>query len=160
MALKVWHEILENADVTTGKRIFQPVNFNKNVMLRYARTWVVGYNNPTFTNLYLECYSYDQTNQVPVKLLHTSTNTQAKATIATENNFYKEIWFKFNYAPFVDTDYYCFILRATGYSYSASAYIGWAKAFPDPVYKTGLDWNRLAAATTNPFDIYFIGSEI
>lgn len=157
MAWQVWGETLYTADLASGINIFQPVIPNSNIILKAIRCWFIGYNNPAYTDLYMTIYSNNTGS--PKTLLHTSTNRLAKATIASENNWIKEVYFEFDNVNLRSADTYHFVPRATAYTGTDNSHIAWRKGWPDPVYRTnvGADFEDLIS---NPYCLYLIGAEI
>lgn len=157
--LKTWCEVLENSDVTTGKRVFQKVKFENNSVLYACRVNLIGLNNPTFTDLSLEIYSIDGLNN-PVKLLHTSTNVITKAQMMTSGTGIYDIPFFFANPVFKGGDYYAFVLRASDYTFLDTSYLGWRKDFPDPVYKTNNPHATIFDVGLVSYSIQFVGSKL
>lgn len=156
-AWRVWGNPYSTSEAT-NTIIFQPVVFNDDYILRASRTWIVVYNDPTFTSLNMKIYSNSSAN-APKKLLATSTNVQLKADIHTEDNAIKEIWFEFDYFPVQANETYNFVLNASGYTGSDTSHLAWMKGFPDPILTVpgGLSYTSKSKA---PFQLYFIGSEL
>lgn len=153
---KVYADTVSTADAV-GTTMSQKVDFNKNIILRACRIWIICYGNPNFTSLTMKIYSNDGGS--PKKLLHTSTNSPTKAEVITLDNGVKEIYFNFNYPVFDADDSYHFVLQAAGYTYSDASHFSWKKAWPDPVYTT--NWTPTSInLLTAPRAIYFIGSEL
>ena len=129
---------------------------NTNTILKGMRTWVIFVNDPTLIDLSMNIYT-DEAGEKG-KLLTSSTNSLTKAQMITDTNGVKEIYFNFDDFP-MDADIeYQFGLTGTGPSFTASSYIAWMVAYPDPVYRTGLTVN-FHLITTAPFVMYFIGAE-
>lgn len=157
MGWRVFGEPFATADLASGLRVFQPVIFNKNIVLKACRAWFIVYNNPTFTDLSMAIYS--NSAGAPKKLLHTSTNAITKATMCTLTNGVKEVYFEFNYPVFNSTDTYHFVPRATGYTGSDSSHLAWRAGFPDPVYRTNVD-SSYTKLGVSPYCLYFIGDDL
>lgn len=142
---------------TTKAQKFKP---NDDMLLLAVRTWVIVYNNPTYTSLNMKIYSNNAGS--PGTLLHTSDNVQLKADVCTLANGVKEIYFAFNApqgVPLQASDYYHIVINGSGYTGSDSAHLAWMKAFPDPVYQTGISvtFENLAVS---PYAMYFIGARL
>lgn len=159
MAWRVWGERLETADLDgTNKRVFQPFIPNKDMILIGVRAWVIVYNNPTFTDLFMKIYS-DNANS-PGELVATSTNLITKAEMITLANGVKEIPFLFDEFNMRATDRYHFILGAHGYTANwDTAGLAWRKGWPDPVYTTNIVTD-FTSVGESPYTLYAIGSEI
>jgi hypothetical protein len=153
---RVWGDPYTTAEMSNSSR-HQKVEFDDNYILKAVRTWVIIYNNPTFTSLNMKVYSDNA--GVPGKLLHTSTNNLLKSEIHTLDNGVKEIYFDFNEIPVRSGDIYHFVINASGYTGSETSHIAWMKAFPDPVYATGLTVS-FSNLLYLPYQLYFIGSEL
>ena len=112
--------------------VFQPLKFNKNVVLRAIRTRIVVVDNPTFTDLNMKIYS--DRGGSPQTLLATSTNVITKAALHTLDNGVKETFFRFGDPAFeADTQYHV-VINGTGYAPTATAMLGWQKDFPEQIY--------------------------
>lgn len=156
MSYRVWGDAYSTAEITNGTKT-QQAKMNKNVILRYVRTWIVCYNDPTFTSLTMNIYASNGGTQG--KLLHTSTNSLTKSEIITLSNGVKDIYFEFDDIVLNGSTQYFFALRGTGAAFSDTSFIAWKKAFPEPVYPTG--WTpSMTTINSNPFDITFIGADL
>ena len=145
-----------NTDGELGEKT-QKVTFNKNVIIRYIRIWIVVYDDPPFTSLNMKIYSDD--NGSKGVLLHTSTNALTKANVVTLDNGVKEIYFTFNDIQLDGLNPYHFALDGSSSGFSASSHIAWKQSWPDPFYRTGLSLT-FEELSTSPYDIYFIGAEL
>jgi len=135
----------------------QPVIFNDNTILRYARTWVIVYNNPTFTDLKLKIFSYNESG-TKGKELYVSSTTWTKVLITSENNAVREIFFQFDDIPLNGDNTYYFAVGGSSAAFTSSAHMAWKKGWPDPVYTTGVS-TTYPSAGSNPYDIYYIGAK-
>lgn len=145
-----------NSDSEMGDKT-QRVIFNKNIILRYVRCWVVFYNNPGVTSLNMKIYS--DNGGAKGALLHTSTNSLTKAQMITLANGIKEIYFSFPDIQLDGVNTYHFALDGTVSGLSASSTVAWKHTFPDPYYRTGLALT-LEELQVSPYDLYFIGAEL
>ena len=155
MTWTVWGDKFETGELS-NTNMYCKIKFNQNLVLKGVRTWIILYNNPTFTDLNLKLYSNEDNK--PKSLLYTSTNVQKKEDIITEHNGAKEIYFDFNDVPLNGNDTYHFVMNGTGYVYSNDSHLAWMKAFPDPVYAAGYTptfENMLNA----PYQLYVIGGK-
>lgn len=134
----------------------QKIRFNKNLILRGVRPQLIFYNNPVFTDIRFRLYS-DRAG-VPGKLLHTSA-VKTKAEILTLANGVKEPYFEFALPTFKSTDWFHLVPIATGYTGTASSHIAWRKAWPDPIYRTGLT-TTFTSWPTDPYMLHIIGAEL
>lgn len=157
MAWTVWGDSLMTTDLDGTNLKAQKVRFNSNVILRAIRCWFIHYNDPVYTSISFRIYS--DNNGVPGKLLHTSTNSITKAQYITLANGVKEAYWEFNLPTFRGTDWYHFVPIAVGYTGTASSHLAWKKAYPDPVYRTGLTIDY-TSQNEMPYDIYFIGDDL
>jgi hypothetical protein len=159
MGWKVWADDWASGELSNTDR-FQTVRVNSNdVILRYVRTWVVIINDPVFTDLHMLLYSNEVVSgdNTPKKLIARSlTPDLTKSNIHTLDHGVKEIWFKFDEIPLQKDTWYNFVINGTGYVPTASSYLCWMKAFPDPVYSTNLTLSleRLPYA---PYQLYIGG---
>jgi len=113
----------------TDTTVKQSMTFDTAVILKAVRIWLIFYNDPTFTSLNMKIYSES------LALLHTSTNSQVKADLLTDDYGVKETYFEFaNVNLAKDTPYY-FVLNASGYTgASESTHIAWRNTYPDQYY--------------------------
>lgn len=160
MGWAVYGDNFETADLT-GTSKFQSVTFGQDIILRAIRTWIIVYNNPSFTYLNMKIYSNDASSgsNTPKKLLATSTNTQLKADIHTEANAIKEIWFEFDYPVFNGADIFNIVINGVGYTYDVNSHLAWMKGFPNPVYSSGYTPSMLTIPYA-PYEGYFIGAAL
>lgn len=123
----------DGTDLTYSQRF----KVNSNSVVRAIRTWVVLYNNPTFTNMRMRLY--ENRNGVAGKVLATSTNSFVTADLlSTEVHGLKGIYFTFADVPLLGTEWYHAQILLDGYTFSDSSLVGWVKGFPDPEYREGL----------------------
>jgi len=159
MGWKVWAEVWKTGELSNANK-FQSIKFNKNLILRALRTWIVVYNDPIFTNLNAKIYSNEiiNTMNAPKKLLYTSSKSLSKSQIITLENGIKEIYFEFNYVPINGDDTYNIVINGTDYVYGLGSHLGWVKAWPDPIYREGYTptYENLLVA---PYQVYAIGGE-
>ena len=132
------------------------IKFNKNVVLRYARTWIILHDVENFTGLKMRIYS-DKKGEKGA-LLAESENSWSKADLISQAYGVKEIWFKFNYVPFNKDNFYHVALIGTPTNFSTTKHIAWVQAWPDPVYTEGLD-SSFEKISISPYAIYYIGAE-
>lgn len=158
MGWKVWGDPWPTAESMQDASLFQTVQFNADVILRAARTWIIVFGNPAFTSLSMKIYSNDVVDgkNTPRKLLHTSTDVRTKAEIHTQPYAVREIYFNFGDVPIKGSDKYNFVINGVGYAPAGGSHLAWRKAFPDPVYASGY---TPAIETINraPYGVYFIG---
>jgi len=143
----------------TDKSVFQPIKFNKNILLRAIRTWIIVYNDPDFTSLNLKLYSdnTDEGSHEPIKLLATS-ESKTKADIITLENGVREVAFIFDDYPINKDTYYNLVLNGAGYTGSSNECLAWRKGFPDPVYSSGYT-PAIETVNKSPYEVYAIGAE-
>lgn len=129
----------------------------KDSILRAVRTWLVFYNDPTFTNITMKLY-YDGAGSRG-DLLASSTTTWTKAQILTLDNGVNEVYFEFDDRTLDSGNYYHLVLMGTGSSFSESSHIAWRTGYPDPVYKDGISvsFNNLLKF---PYEFSLIGAEV
>jgi hypothetical protein len=149
---------LETSEFTTGKTKSIKMRPNKNVVLKGIKTWLIFYNySAAITDICCKIYS-DQSGSANA-LIASSTNTFTKADIITENNGFKEIYFNFDEVSLHTSTWYHFVLHSTGYTYSTSAHVAWRKAWPDPIYRTGLPLTFESLAES-PYFLIMIGDDL
>lgn len=160
MGWKVWGDPWLTTGAMQDASVFQTVQFNRDTILRAARTWLVVIGDPTFTSLSMKIYSNEVVSSVntPRKLLATSTDVRTKAEVHTLPHGVKEIYFNFDDVPLTGADKYNFVINAVGYVPDVDSYLAWRKAFPDPVY-TGGYTPAIETINRAPYEIYFIGGD-
>lgn len=134
----------------TDASVFQSVKFSENVILKAVMSWMVVFNDPTFTSLSMKIYSNDEqeASTTPKVLLHTSTNTQMKSSVHTLDHACKELFFEFANINLRRGTWYNFVINAVGYSGASSAsHLAWKNTYPDPIYTTGVDESKPLADT-------------
>lgn len=158
MAWDVWGEELLTADinVTPNLRVFQPVKFNKNIVLRAMRTWFIFYNDPALTNLTMQIYSNN--GGAPGELLVASQTTHTKAELITLANGVKGMHFNFDFISLRGLDTFHFVPKATGYTGNSGSHLAWRKGWPDPVYRTNVD-STLVTLGIDPYMVSFLGAD-
>lgn len=162
MTWRVWGTQLETSDLT-DVNIYQTVQFNKNIVLRGIRLWIVNYNDPTYTSLNLKLYS-GTTGSVltstPKNLIATSLNVITKAEVSTLANAHKEIWFEFQDIALNKDSIFHFVLNGAGYTANwPTSGLAFRRSFPDPIYTKNVtsEWTHIARM---PYMFTFIGAEI
>lgn len=111
---------------------------NANKVIRYARTWVVLYNDPGLTNITAKIYHDLSATEAKGDLIASSSTTHTKAEITTSNNAIRELYFQFADISLEGSNYYHFVLTGTSSGFSASSHIAWKTSYPDPVYEDGV----------------------
>lgn len=148
-------EILLTADAIapTYYQMFTP---EENMVLRAVRSFVIQYNNPTYTDFLLKLYSNNA--GVPRAVIASSTNSWTKAAaFASNNSGVKEFYFDFDDVMLRGGETYHLALQATGYTGSDSSHLAWKHSFPDPAYAQGVD-KSYEGLLTSPYDIVLIGA--
>ena len=131
---------------------------NDNVILKAMRTWLI-FNDYTSNITALTCKIYSDSSSAPGALIATSTNSFSKSEIIATNTGFKEIYFLFNNLSLHSGTFYHFVLNCSGYTYADANHIAWRKAWPDPVYRTGLD-NDYESLGTAPYCLTLIGAPL
>jgi len=158
MGTTVWARDWGSGELSNTTQ-FQPFKMNKNVQLKAIRTQILIYNNPTFTNINCKIYTDDYQNGVhsPGVLLATSTDSRTKADMTSEDYGAIETYFNFDKIALNEATWYNVVINGTGYSPTASSYLAWVKAYPDPVLTT--DYTPLPITIEwAPFEVYPIWS--
>lgn len=156
MAQRVYADPFTTSNYTSHG-IVQPTKFNKNIVLRTVRAWVVIVDDPTFTNIRCKIFSDDNGNKG--SLLETSSNSPTKSEIITLNSGIKEIGFSFNDIVLHGDDTFYFGLGGDGASFTDAKFIAMRRQWPDPYYTTGLDVTFVSQAKS-PFSFYFEGADV
>jgi hypothetical protein len=155
---KVWADSFSTSEITLYQKQ-QTVIFNSNVILRYAKTWVVVSDAPDFTNLKMRIYAVNE-NSERGAILHTSSNTfQLSDILTAEDHGCKELYFEFPDISLSGVQPYYFALGADTASFTDESLLAWKKGFPDPVHAENVTTTFVSAAR-NPYDLYFIGAKL
>jgi hypothetical protein len=143
-----------NADFSNGVKSVR-TKFGTGTILTVVRTWIVLYNNPTFSSLTMKIYS--DKNGSKDKLLYSSTNSFNKADIFTKQNGVAEIYFNFDKIPLDSYNWYHFSLSGTSSDFADDKHLAWKSSYPFPVYTTGI--TGATNLTEYPYLISFVGAE-
>jgi hypothetical protein len=130
MSWRLYAERLETADMVGTPRVYQPVVFSKNMMIKAFRTWIILYNSPVFSGLYLDLYS--NKNSLPERRIHRCDKVWTLSEITTDAYAAKEIYFDFNSPLALRSDEYHLSLYCSGYTGNSSSHIAWVRGTPDP----------------------------
>jgi len=139
----------------TGKTIIQPIDMGRDVIVKAFRTWIIVVGDPTFTEVSMRIYSHNSADGSAGKLLHTSSNTIAKASLLeVENHAVKECYFEFLSGANQDgialrggVDYNLNLNFVGASGWSSTSHCAWRKAWPDPVYSAAsVGYNDLLVA--------------
>lgn len=153
---KAFGEWLATSDMSST-RVYQKFIPSENIALQGIRTFIIIYNNPSFTSLNMKLYS--NRSGAPAGLISTSTNAPTKAQIITLDHGLKEIYFDFNNEVLKADETYHFVLNATGYTGTTTSHIAWKHSYPDPAYQTNVNMSAEGAYVT-PFDLSIFGRKL
>jgi len=135
MGWRVFGEKIFTADAATT-RVHQPFKPDKNILVKAFRTWLIFYNNPTWTGtVTMDIYNTAGGDVPGTKILHSSTNSFTKGDIITDLNGVREIYFQFNDVPLKEDDTYHCVHKFTSYTGTDASHIAWRLGFPEPVYE-------------------------
>lgn len=148
------------SDLSNGVK-FVPAQMNKNILLRYIRTWIVLLNDPNLSTLTMTINHDNAGTKGPV--IYTSTNSWTKAQITTYDHCIREIYFEFDDVPLDGTSTYNFALVGTStntgtYNGDQPYFVAWKNAYPYPVHRGGFTITA-SNLTRYPYDICLIGAE-
>jgi len=129
---------------------------NNEIILKYARTGLILYNDATFTNVTMKIY-YDNNGSIG-SLYKASTTTWNKADIFTLKNGYMSIYFDFGDIVLDANNWYHFVIVGSGASFSDSAHLAWKHSYPFPTYTTG--WTQsFRSLPSFPYELTLVGEE-
>lgn len=149
---------LATADMSGIPTISQRFKADSDCLLKACTVGVVFYNDPAFTNLYLEVWS--DRSSAPSKLIATSAVVAKANILLVEDHAYKILGLTFSNAfPIKSGAYYHAVLKASAYTGNSGSHIAWRSSYPDPQYQTNVTMNA-ASADNHPFEITFITSDI
>ena len=158
MAYRVFGQRYDTSDLA-ATAISQRFKLTETSLILAVNVGIIFYNDPALTSLALKIYSDD--NGSAKALLHTSTSRTKAAMISLDNGV--------RFVPFIfgsprgvalrGGDWYHLVLSGVGYTGDSTSHIAWLKAWPDPVYDTGLTvtYPKLGIA---PYQSVFIGKEM
>lgn len=157
---KIIGRIIDAGDVTGAPTtLYQPVKFNRDIVLRYFQTWFEIHNDPAFDSISFDVYSLS--GSTAKQLLCSSTNQILKADIHTLPYAVKGLRFDFADYSFKGTDRFAFVPRMVNYVPTSTKYIMWKFGYPDPAYRLNLPLSSIANAGRSPYDLPgFVGSEL
>lgn len=161
MGWRVWGSGWDSTEELEDGALYQPVLFNRDTVLRAARTWIIVVGDPVFESLSMKIHSNRVIDDfdTPGKILHSSIDVRTKSEIHTLANGVKEIFFTFADIPLKGSEVYNFVINGEGYMPAPSSHLAWMKGFPDPVYATGYS-PAIETINRAPFQIYFIGGTL
>jgi len=158
MARTYYGDPFETAELTSNQNKYIRFKPNSNIVLKALRTWLI-FNDYTGTLTALVGKLYSDRGGLPGALIASSTNSFNKADIITLASGIKEIYFNFNNLPLHSSSYYHLVLSASAYTYSDASHIAWRKAWPDPVYRTGVNTNFEGLGNA-PYTLSIIGDDL
>lgn len=131
MTWSLYGERLETADMSGSPRVYQPISFDQKRNVKAFKTWIVYFNTPAFTALYLDVYS--NRSELPGSLLFRSSKSWTTADVSSDSYAAKELWFDFdNPISFKKEDTYHLALYASDYTGNSNTHIAWIRGIPDP----------------------------
>lgn len=131
MTWSLYGEKLETADMSGTLRVFQPFVLEKSRDIKAFKTWLIYFNSPVFTNLYLRVYS--DRDGYPGSLLWTSDKYWTSSEVSTEAYAAKELWFDFdNPISLRKNTTNHLVLYASGYTGDGLTHLAWVRGIPDP----------------------------
>jgi len=144
----------ELADTTK----FQPFAPKKNIIVDQMGTWIIIFNDPTFTDLKMNIFA--SSGGTPSTLIAAATNTRTKANIHTLDNAVKYIGYTFDNVPLQTDTTYHIVLSATGYSPTSTKFIAWRQGASQSeiTYDTGITAD-LTKIAVQPYMIIISGAE-
>lgn len=141
--------------------VFCPLTIGRDIELWSIRTWVVFFNQPTFTEVKLGVYS--DLDGKPGQLLFESTSSQTLDSVQSpaSNSSAKEIFFSFAQNPHLKSSgFYHICLTGSGYVFNEASFIAHKKAWPDPCYESGADLTDGRLLARLSYDVALIGREV
>lgn len=159
MGYKVWGERCNTADFAGNNRISQPIKFHRDLSLKAILPWVVLFNNPVFSSLKIDLYTNDK-DHLPAQLLGTLTCPLSLSGMTTLGYALKQIYYQASGAiPVKAEDIYHLVFGGSGYTGTASSCLYIVKAFPEPIYTTGIT-NSREKIQQNPYLMGVIGEDL
>lgn len=135
--------------------VYQGLTIRKNLLIKAVRTWIVSYNNPTYTSLSLKIYS--NAGGFPDALL-ASSSPVIKSSLGSATYFAKEIYFELaDFSAAKNTTYFL-SLDGADYSYASGSHLAWVRGWPDPIYRETYTPTAVNA-TLAPYQIYLVGAK-
>jgi len=139
MTWRIWAQEWQSGELSDTSKFFTFKMPSAKILLG-IRTWIVVYNDPTFTDLNAKLYSDEIIGglHTPKALIASSTKSITKAEVLTLDNGVREIPFTFDYIPLNADTFYNLVINGAGYSYSAGSHLAWRVSYPNPVYTDGI----------------------
>lgn len=161
MGWRVIGKPLLTADMSGIPTITQKFNSesgSSDYLLKSVVLGVLFYNDPAFTNIYVEIWS-DRSGSAQ-KLIATSNSIHKSECLVTEIHGYRMIGFSFDSAiPMRAQTPYHVALRASGYTGTNASHIAVRLSYPDPQYGE-LITQDAASGARHPFDMNIISADM
>lgn len=153
---EIWAEEFQTADLTSPNKSY-PFKFSEHTVVKAVRTWVISYNDPTFTSLVGKIYSVRGASKAASLLVATSSNTQIKAEIVSTQHSLTEVYFEFDEPIQVEKNTWrCFSIQGSDYTYSLASHLAWVKAWPKSVHRDDQD-EVFPDFVLAPYQVHLIG---
>ena len=165
MSWTVWFDAYETAGQAQDTTCFQGLKWDDNYIITTMRAWIVIVNSPSFTNMVMKVYGNDESQAefTPSNLIATSTNPFSISDVNIGGSFLGngvfEVGFQFDGLHVRKDTTYNFVMNFDGYFPTATSYVGWKRAWPDPVAQTGFTPTGLNLNTA-PFEVYGVGDKL
>lgn len=157
MARTYYGDPFDTAEMTNTSKTVR-MKPNDNIVLKAIRTWLI-WNDHSGSITDMTCKIYSDRASSPGALIATSTNSFDRADIITLASGVKEIYFEFDEISLHSETFYHFVINCTGYTGTENSHIAWRKAWPDPIYRTGLDIDYEALSIA-PYFLTVIGAPL
>lgn len=163
MAWSVFADTYDSTSELSSGTKYVPAQMNKNILLRYVRTWVVLFNEVNVSGLVMTINHDNNGTKGPV--IYTSTNGWTNTQITTLKHAIREIYFEFDDVPLDALTTYNFTLVGTSTNtgdfipaQENYRFFAWKNAYPYPVHRGGFSLTA-ANLPKYPYDICLIGAE-
>jgi hypothetical protein len=175
MAWEIWGQRWDDAESTTTD-LYVSFKPSKNVTLLAIRTWIIVFDNPTYTagsmKIYSNTGSASASPSTPNKLLYTSSNTVTSSDLQpTEANAVSEVYFEFNPTAgnlgdsmgeaLRKDEWYHAVINWTGYSGNDdTSHLAWRNGWPDHPYKNKGFTLSANSQLVDPFSIAIVSADL
>lgn len=143
--------------IPTVSQKFNSEALSSDYLLKAVTLGVIFYNDPAFTNVYVELWS-DRSGS-PQKLISTSDTFSKAECLVVENHAFRTLGFSFDGIPLRAQTPYHIVLRASGYTGTDASHIAVKLSYPDPQYGSLITKNA-AKGAQHPFDFSIVSAAI
>lgn len=148
----------EMSGIPTVTQKFNSMSGTNDYLLKSVICGIIFYNDPAFTDIYLEIWS-DRSGAAQ-KLIATSNSIPKSECLLVEDHAFRQIGFSFDSAiPLRAQTPYHLAIRASGYTGTNASHVAARLSYPDPQYGNIITKDATQAAT-HPFDFVLVSADM